>query len=84
LLRRLRAAEMAAWEAFGHGTLLGQATPESNTSARLLPPGSSRTETLLLFALGAAAVAGVVLGLVDLHDLLAGWARFTSGIQNLL
>jgi hypothetical protein len=87
LLRRLRAAEMEAWEAFEAGTLTAQATTESNTSARLLRPGSavsSRTETLLLLTLGAAAAVGVMVGLVDLHDLLDGWARFASGIQSLL
>ncbi len=79
LLRKLRAAEMAAWK---------EPAPPASRGAdrdfRLEAAGASRTETALLLVSGAVAGAGVLVGLIDIHHLVAGWTRFAAGIQNLL
>ena len=82
VLRRLRAAEMAAWEAFGPKTTPKPNLARSHLRSRGL--GFSSLETMCFLTLAAAAAAGVVIGLVDLYDLLAGWNRLTRWIDNLV
>ena len=85
VLRRLREAEMAAWEAAAPVRRPEKARIPS-ARVQLLQPEttvSSKAETRLLFAVAAAALTGVLLGLDNVYDLLAEWGRFAAGIQSL-
>ena len=82
MLRQLRAAEMIAWEDSGP-----KAMSEPNASVSRLPFSSlfvSKIEAALFLILGAAAAAGVMIGLDDLYALLFNWTRLSSWIETLI
>jgi hypothetical protein len=87
MLRALRAAEMAAWEAAGSTAPRSAAVPrsEGQHSAAPLPvsPPSGK-EAVLFLALAGAAFAGLVVGLEDLSHLLNDWSQMVDGIRLLL
>ncbi len=78
---------MAAWEAHSSGLPTGRTMPQPDSLWQLWRAGTSvwsRSEGLLLFILGTAALAAVLFGLDDLRHLVEGWPRFAAGIHNLI
>jgi hypothetical protein len=87
LLRALRAAEMAAWEAARPSTTEPSSTASSAPPmrrVRLPVPVEEVREALFLVILVACAVTAVVIGLKDVANLFASWAQVARGIQQLL
>ena len=86
MLRALRAAEMASWEAIAPATATTEVLTTSTNSAYLGLP-AKRTfdgESLLWFLLAGSALVGVLVGVYDMSQLLNGWSHFVQGIRTLL
>ena len=87
MLRELRAAEMAAWEAVHPTTKLDGHAPHQRQPEplwRLATNANLKKETWLIFALLLCAGAAVALGLFDIARLLQSWSHFVQGIRNFL
>jgi hypothetical protein len=87
LLRALRAAEMASWDAARPaGTVELEVMPIRKPLKRLpspLPRGAT-VEGWLFLVLAACAAAAACLGLGDISKLISGWTQFMHGIANLI
>jgi hypothetical protein len=86
ILRKLRAAEMAGWEAARPRTTAEQleVQQEGEKLWRLPAKDALRGEALsfLILSLCAAVILFVCAG--DLSELLNGWSQFIEGIGKLL
>lgn len=85
-LRRLRAAEMAAWEAVRPKTT---AKAEDVETKKPVPYAEERgrgisAENLLFIALSVAGIGAGLISIQDITALLTQWAEFVSGIGKLL
>jgi hypothetical protein len=85
-LRKLRAAEMLAWESVNPKTPLEQTGSEPKPQ-KLWRLASSRTrsgESLSFLVLAVCAGAASFVGLGDMSELVSRWSLFVQGIRNLL
>ena len=84
MLRRLRAAEMAAWEDVRPNTAVDQGPPRTSDGPM---PHESRKRLELpvgLILLGAASGSVVLsLDLLDASLLFTGWSQLLTGIRSL-
>jgi hypothetical protein len=84
MLRKLRAAEMAAWEAVRPNSLSERAS--APPSAKPAPGRSARAGKFRLWlwlVLAACGTVAVSLDLQDLSLLLEGWSQLVWGIRGL-
>jgi hypothetical protein len=87
LLRALRAAEMASWDAVRPAvTREPVVMPARKPLTRLpaLPPRGAAMEGWLFLVLAVCAVAAACLGLSDISKLISAWTQFMHGIANLI
>ena len=85
MLRALRAAEMAAWNATPPVTRNSLQNVSSQRKAVRLPvPPVNKNESLLLAILALGALASVCIGVQDMNALLMGWSHMVNGIRSLL
>jgi hypothetical protein len=86
MLRKLRAAEMAAWEAAHPRTTARQAKVEQEGEKlwRLSATAPARGEALSFLILGLCAAVILFMCAGDLFELLTGWSQFMEGISKLL
>ena len=86
MLRRLRAAEMAAWESVRPSTIATESSVSELRATRqhLVTPHPLQAESFLFFVLAICAGAALFNGLGDVSELLANWTQFTQGIGHLL
>jgi hypothetical protein len=86
VLRAMRAAEMAAWEAAPPPTRSGrsQAAAALRQIVRAQIRGGPDHESLVICILAAAVLVTLLLALHDTSILLARWSQFVSGIRNLV
>ena len=87
MLRRLRAAEMAAWEAARPNTAVVNSAcvrvDESETQVHEYRK-SSRLSIGFLLLLAACGSVALSLDLLDFSLLYTGWSQLLSGIRSLL
>ena len=86
MLRAMRAAEMAVWDAAQPAlTFEPQAVPLPKRAPRLpAPDGGASAEAWLFLFLAAGAATAAWLGVGDISSLVTGWTKFVDGIRNLI
>jgi hypothetical protein len=86
MLRALRAAEMASWEAAHPSTLAEPAAAGLKVRPLFKFPGrpSGPTESWMFLTIALCAAVALVIGFNDVSALLAGWSRMAEGIHLLL
>jgi hypothetical protein len=87
MLRAMRAAEMALWEAARPAAApKAEVTIGRSRATRPFPQSSHRAgvETWLFSILAGCAIGSLFLGLKDISSLLTGWSHFADGIRYLL
>src|SRR5262249_17025899 len=85
MLRELRAAEMAAWEAIRPSTKLEARPPcqrQTESLWRLALNAAPKKDAWVLFVLALCAAAAVGVGLCDISRLVQGWSHFVEGLHN--
>jgi len=87
VLRAMRAAEMAAWEAAPPSTRPAPAASPARSLREIVAPHTRQgldRETVLIGLLAVAGLVAVLCVLQDTSALLNRWTQFVDGIRNLL